>query len=79
MDRTERNRFFERIAVLRYRNRCAGDADRRSVMSIDDAVLWASAVMAALEAEQAEAANADGLAATVRYDELPAAVHEPRD
>lgn len=79
MDKHERNRFFEQIAILRYRNRCAGDADRRSAISVDDAILWASAVMAALEAEQDEATAADGLAASVRYDELPASAADRGD
>jgi hypothetical protein len=59
MDRYERGQFFEALLGLRnaYANR--SDDDRRAVLSSTDVIIYADAVMTALEAEDAEAnANA---------------------
>ena len=51
MDRYERGQFFETLLGLRnaYANRT--DDDRRPVLSSSDAIIYADAVMTALEAE----------------------------
>jgi hypothetical protein len=51
MSRYDRNRYFEDLCVLRFRYDTLGDEDRQSVISIDDAVIYAEAVLAALSAD----------------------------
>ena len=69
MSRYERNAYFERLVSLKLRP--AGDEDRRSVISIEDAIVYAEAVMLATELE-VEAAEADDAAATTEADAQPA-------
>ena len=51
MSRYERGQYFEALCQLRdgYANR--SDDDRRPALSVDDAILYAEAVMAAIEVE----------------------------
>ena len=53
MSRYERSQHFETLVRLRVGYAQATDFDRRSVLSIDDAITYAEAVMAALSAEEA--------------------------
>ena len=55
MSRYERMRFFETIYNLRATYAIRSDADRRAEISIEDAISYAEAVMAAIEAEAEEA------------------------
>lgn len=63
MSRDERRQFFEALCTMRegYANR--SDDDRRSALSVGDAIIYADAVMTALHADddlpvEAEAAPA---------------------
>jgi hypothetical protein len=51
MSRYERRQFFEALCMMRegYTNR--SDDDRRSALSVGDAIIYADAVMTALEAD----------------------------
>ena len=51
MSRYERRQFFEALCTMRegYANR--SDDDRRSALSVDDAIIYAEAVLTALEAD----------------------------
>lgn len=66
MSRYERNQFFDEIYRLREGYANASTDDRRVTLSVDDAILYAEAVMGALEIEREEAkvaaemATADG-------------------
>jgi hypothetical protein len=53
MSRSERNTYFEKLVALKLRT--GGEDDRRSVISIDDAIVYAEAVMLATELEIDEA------------------------
>ena len=55
MSRYERMRFFEAIYNLRATYAIRSDADRRAEISIEDAISYAEAVMAAIEADAEEA------------------------
>jgi hypothetical protein len=55
MSRYERMLFFETIYNLRATYAIRSDADRRAEISIEDAISYAEAVMAAIEAEAEEA------------------------
>ena len=55
MSRYERMQFFETIYNLRATYAIRSDADRRAEISIEDAISYAEAVMAAIEAEAQEA------------------------
>jgi len=66
MSRYERSQFFDEIYRLREGYARASRDDRRVTLSVDDAILYAEAVMGALEIEREEAnvaaemATADG-------------------
>jgi hypothetical protein len=74
MTRYERAQFFETICAMRDAYAARGDEDRRSALSIDDAVIYADAVITAIAAES-----------VVVVVEAPAAIEEaaptgdPRD
>jgi hypothetical protein len=53
MTRYDRSQHFEALVRLRLAYDQASDDDRRSVLSIDDAITYADAVMSALAAEDA--------------------------
>jgi hypothetical protein len=55
MSRYERNQFFDAIYRLREGYSSSSSDDRRVTLSIDDAILYAEAVMGALEIEREEA------------------------
>jgi hypothetical protein len=55
MSRYERMQFFEVIYNLRATYAIRSDADRRAEISIEDAISYAEAVMATIEAEAEEA------------------------
>jgi hypothetical protein len=48
MDRPERNAFFERLVAMRDEY-AAGDDDRGSVLSTDDAIRYVHAILTAIE------------------------------
>jgi hypothetical protein len=56
MSRYERTQYFETLYRLRTEYDAASVLDRRPAISIDDAIAYASAVMAAIEAAEAEEA-----------------------
>ena len=51
MSRYERAQFFESLLELREAYAVRSDFDRRSVISIEDAIAYSEAVMTALEIE----------------------------
>lgn len=79
MSRYERSQHFEALVRLRIAYAAGTDFDRRSILSIEDAITYGEAVMAALSAEdafvhlEAEAADANAKGA-----ELHTSV-DPRD
>ena len=75
MSRYERNQFFDEIYRLREGYASASAVDRRVVLSIDDAILYAEAVMGALEIEREESVAASVTAAA----EGATIVGDPRD
>jgi hypothetical protein len=62
MSRYERNQFFDEIYRLREGYASASADDRRVTLSVDDAILYAEAVMGALEIELEEAKVATEMA-----------------
>lgn len=62
MSRYERSQFFDAIYRLREGYATASADDRRVTMSVDDAILYAEAVMGALEIELEEANVANEMA-----------------
>ena len=75
MSRYERMQFFETIYNLRATYAIRSDADRRAEISIEDAISYAEAVMAAIEAE-AEDAQAVG---ELEAQPESTAMGDPRD
>jgi hypothetical protein len=55
MSRYERDQYFEALYALRRSYASLGEDDRRSSLLVDDAVVYAEAVMQALAAEDAAA------------------------
>jgi hypothetical protein len=51
MSRYERTQYFEALVALRLTYEARSDYDRVSVISIEDAIAYSEAVMAALEIE----------------------------
>ena len=51
MSRYERTQYFEALVALRLTYEARSDYDRMSVISIEDAIAYSEAVMAALEIE----------------------------
>jgi hypothetical protein len=47
MSRFERTKYFERLVELHVLYSMRGDDDRTSVMTVDDAIAWAEAELAA--------------------------------
>ena len=72
MSRYERSQHFEALVRLRIAYAAGTDFDRRSILSIEDAIAYGEAVMAALSAEDAlvqlesEAAEASATGAELR-------------
>jgi hypothetical protein len=75
MSRYERMQFFETIYNLRATYAIRSDADRRAEISIEDAISYAEAVMAAIEAEAEEAQALGELQAQPESTEMG----DPRD
>jgi hypothetical protein len=73
MTRSERDAFFERLVALR-RGYGARLDDRRVVLSIEDAILYAEAVMMAVAVDDEEAWPVDASAA---HDAGPAPAGRP--
>jgi hypothetical protein len=73
MSRYERTQYFEALVALRLTYEARSDFDRVSVISIEDAIAYSEAVMAALEIED-EAAVLDEVTT-----ERSAAIGDPRD
>jgi hypothetical protein len=74
MSRYERTQFFEALCAMRHGYAARGDEDRRSALSIDDAVIYADAVITAIAAEEILAADDRGASI-----EEPAPMGDPRD
>ena len=74
MSRYERGRFFEALCELRGAHGRAPDDDRRSVISIEDVITYAEAVMVALAAEDALADTEPTVA-----EEETSSTGDPRD
>jgi hypothetical protein len=76
MSRYERSQYFEALYRLKGDYDQASPMDRRSDISIDDAIAYAEAVMAAIAADEEETAMAleDSTA-----PQEPTAVSDPRD
>jgi hypothetical protein len=74
MSRYERAQFFETLYAMRDRYAARGDEDRRSTLSIEDAVIYADAVITANAAEELLVAEDQGDAV-----EEPAPTGDPRD
>jgi hypothetical protein len=75
MSRYERTQFFEALYHLQAGYAERSDLDRRSELSIDDAVTYAEAVMFAIETDDAAAKMFDEYA---EQQETPA-LGDPRD
>jgi len=73
MSRYERTQYFEALVALRLTYEARTDYDRISVISIEDAIAYSEAVMAALETED-EAAVLEEVAT-----ERSTAMGDPRD
>jgi len=76
MSRYERDQYFEALYALRRAYASLGDDDRRSSLLVDDAVIYAEAVMQALAAEDAAAAVAEA-PADAATETMPTG--DPRD
>ena len=63
MSRYERTQYFEALCRLRATHEAAGDDDRRSILSVDDAIAYAEAVMVAYDVADEEARISEELAA----------------
>lgn len=75
MSRYERSRYLETLCSLRQWYLSAPAHDRRVTFSIDAAIVYAEALMVALEAN-----GHDIPAGPVRnFEDLPASVSDPRD
>lgn len=75
MSRFERSQFLETLCSLREWYLSAPADDRRTTLSIEDAIIYAEAVMVALEAEDRETQAQSG----VSFEDLPASVSDPHD
>jgi hypothetical protein len=74
MSRYERAQFFETLYAMRDGYAARGDEDRRSTLSVDDAIIYADAVITAIAAEELLVAEDHGVAI-----EEPAPTGDPRD
>jgi hypothetical protein len=76
MSRYERGQYFEALVGLRAAYAARPDDDRRSTILIDDAILYAEAVMKALEEEDAitDLANLGPMASRSSASDLGAQV-----
>jgi hypothetical protein len=74
MTRYERAQFFDTICAMRDAYAARSDEDRRSALSIDDAVIYADAVITAIAAESVVVVDAPADAI-----EEPAPTGDPRD
>lgn len=75
MTRYERAQYFEALFYMRVTYAAASDFDRRPVLSIDDAIAYAEAVMFAVSAEAEEALVFEEL----HGQQQPTAFGDPRD
>ena len=75
MSRYERSQYFEALFRLKGANDDASAIDRRSEISVDDAIAYAEAVMAAFAAAEEEAIPTDAHASP----QESAALGDPRD
>jgi hypothetical protein len=62
MSRYERTQYFEALCRLRATHEAATDDDRRSILSVEDAIAHAEAVLVAYDAADEEARISDELA-----------------
>jgi hypothetical protein len=75
MSRYDRTQYFEALCQLRAAYAARSDFDRRPVLSIDDAIAYAEAVMFAVSAEAEEMEAFDEAAA----QQESTALGDPRD
>ncbi len=75
MSRFERGQFFEALCGLRDAYTGRSDDDRRSALLINDAIVYAEAVMLALDAERTSAE----LVAEAGISTLTIPAGDPRD
>ena len=75
MSRYERSQYLETLCSLRAWYLAAPADDRRSTLSIEDAIVYAEAVMVALDVAAQKTPAQPG----VSFEELPASVSDPRD
>jgi hypothetical protein len=78
MSRYDRSQYFEALYRLKSGYGDSSAMDRRSEISIDDAIAYAEAVMAAFAAEEEEAQAVDAADASVAPQESTA-LGDPRD
>jgi hypothetical protein len=74
MSRYERSQYLETLCSLRASYLSAPADDRRGSLSIEDAIIYAEAVMDALEAE-----GHDIPADPIDVEDRPASIGDPRD
>jgi hypothetical protein len=79
MSRYERAQFFEALLELREAYAVRSDFDRRSVISIEDAIAYSEAVMAALDIEAEDALVLDELETLRILAQRTTAMGDPRD
>ena len=82
MSRYQRTQFFEALCSLQATYAERSDFDRRSVLSIDDAIAYAEAVMIATSAEEEEAHAFDKYESQQRQaqsEQQSSALGDPRD
>jgi hypothetical protein len=79
MSRYERAQFFESLLELRAAYAHRSDFDQQSVISIEDAIVYSEAVMAADDAEADDALALDELEALRILAQRTTAMGDPRD
>lgn len=79
MSRYERAQFFESLLELRAAYAVRSDLDCRSVISIEDAIAYSEAVMAALDIEAEDELLLDELEALRILAERTIPMGDPRD
>jgi len=79
MSRYERTQYFEALVALRLTYEARSDYDRLSVISIEDAIAYSEAVMAALDIEAEDALVLDELETLRILAQRTTAMGDPRD
>jgi hypothetical protein len=79
MTRYDRTQFFETLLELRAAYAERSDFDRRSVISIEDAIAYSEAIMAALDIEAEDELVLDELEALRILAQRTTTMGDPRD